>query len=71
MSFSEQIEITVQCPMYFKFENDSSMNNFLPHLFATECLADDMWLIILIQSFEELTIFGAMNDPSATWVIHG
>jgi len=28
MSFSEHIETNVLCPMYFKFENDSSMNNF-------------------------------------------
>jgi hypothetical protein len=57
--------------MHFKFESDSSINSFLPQLFVTECLAADMWLIILLQSFEELMIFGPMNDPSATWVIHG
>jgi hypothetical protein len=30
-----------------------------------------MCLIILLQSFEKLMIFGPMNDPNATWVIHG
>lgn len=59
----------VQCILNMKMTPPWTI--FLSQLFATEYLAADMWLITLLQSCEHLMIFGPMNDPSATWVIHG